>query len=218
MNDSPTTDGQGPYYSITRLVLSRHQTNCYIISCRRSREALVVDAPGTAEEILPHIESLHVRYFFLTHTHADHTGALKELRRRVQAPLAVHREESDRVEPPPQMRLGDGDTLSIGSLRFSVIHTPGHTPGSACLYHPNQLIAGDTIFPGGPGHTARPADFKQIVDSITSKLFPLPDDTTVLPGHGEATVLSKEKKEYAAFARRPHPADLCGDVVWLSSQ
>ena len=79
------------------------------------------------------------------------------------------------------------------------------------------LISGDTIFPGGPGKTGTPADFKQIVESIKARLFVLPDDTEVYPGHGDATVLGKEKKEFAAFASRPYSSNLCGDVLWLSS-
>ena len=79
------------------------------------------------------------------------------------------------------------------------------------------LISGDTIFPGGPGKTGTPADFKQIVKSIETRLFVLPDDTEVYPGHGDATVLDKEKKEFATFASKSHDPNLCGDVLWLSS-
>jgi hydroxyacylglutathione hydrolase len=115
------------------------------------------------------------------------------------------------------MELKDGDTIEVGKLKFKVLHTPGHTPGSLCFLVGKYLISGDTIFPGGPGKTGTPADFKQIVKSLDTRLFVLPDDTHVYPGHGDGTVLGKEKKEFAIFASKPHDPNLCGDVLWLSS-
>ncbi|MBM3149038.1 MAG: MBL fold metallo-hydrolase [Chloroflexi bacterium] len=79
------------------------------------------------------------------------------------------------------------------------------------------LIAGDTIFPGGPGKTGAPADLKKIINSLVSKIFVLPDETEVYPGHGGSTVLGKEKKEFAVFNSKTHDPSLCGDVLWLSS-
>lgn len=114
------------------------------------------------------------------------------------------------------MELGS-DTIDVGRLKLKVLHTPGHTPGSVCFLLGKYLISGDTIFPGGPGKTTTPADFEQIVKSIETKIFVLPDDTEVYPGHGDSTVLGKEKKEFAIFASRPHTPGLCGDVLWLSS-
>jgi glyoxylase-like metal-dependent hydrolase (beta-lactamase superfamily II) len=96
------------------------------------------------------------------------------------------------------------------------MHTPGHTPGSLCFRTGRYLISGDTIFPGGPGKTGSPAAFQEILKSITDKILPLDDDTLVYPGHGEKTVLKKEKEEFAIFSSRPHPPNLCGDVLWLS--
>jgi len=96
-----------------------------------------------------------------------------------------------------------------------VLHTPGHTPGSLCFRVGRYLISGDTIFPGGPGRTSSPDDFKQIVKSITEKIFVLPDDTQIYPGHGNSTVLKNEKEEFAVFTSRPHEPNLCGEVLWL---
>jgi len=96
-----------------------------------------------------------------------------------------------------------------------VLHTPGHTPGSLCFRVGRYLISGDTIFPGGPGRTSSPDDFKQIIKSITEKIFVLPDDTQIYPGHGNSTVLKNEKEEFAVFASRPHEPNLCGEVLWL---
>ena len=95
-----------------------------------------------------------------------------------------------------------------------VIHTPGHTPGSVCFLVGRYLIGGDTLFPGGPGHTDTPADLQQTIRSIVQRLYVLPDATLVLPGHGDETTIGASRHEYAVFASRPHPPDLCGDVLW----
>ncbi|HLB28995.1 MAG TPA: MBL fold metallo-hydrolase, partial [Dehalococcoidia bacterium] len=92
--------------------------------------------------------------------------------------------------------------------------TPGHTPGSLCFSYGRHLIAGDTLFPGGPGHSDSPQDLRQEIDSIVSKLYVLPDNTIVCPGHGPNTTIGRSRAEYAVFASRPHPPDLCGDVLW----
>jgi glyoxylase-like metal-dependent hydrolase (beta-lactamase superfamily II) len=102
-------------------------------------------------------------------------------------------------------------------MSLKVLHTPGHTPGSLCFWVGKYLISGDTIFPGGPGQTKSPTDLKRIIESITRKIFVLPDDTAIYPGHGDSTLLRKEKEEFAIFSSRPHNPNLCGDVLWLSS-
>jgi hydroxyacylglutathione hydrolase len=104
--------------------------------------------------------------------------------------------------------------LMVGGLTVHVIHTPGHTPGSVALEIGKYLFAGDTIFPGGPGHTNTPEEFQKIIKTITEKILPLPDNTLVLPGHGPSTTIKKVKKEYAGFPARTHSPDMCGDVTW----
>jgi glyoxylase-like metal-dependent hydrolase (beta-lactamase superfamily II) len=98
-----------------------------------------------------------------------------------------------------------------------VIHTPGHTPGSICLLAGRALISGDTLFPGGPGYSRSNEALLQEIESITTRLYALPDDTLVLPGHGEPTTIGASRAEYEVFAAREHPADLRGDVLWLES-
>jgi glyoxylase-like metal-dependent hydrolase (beta-lactamase superfamily II) len=131
--------------------------------------------------------------------------------------VALHPKDAVRLSFRPDMELKDGDTIEVGKLKLKVLHTPGHTPGSLSFLVGKYLISGDTIFPGGPGKTGTPADFKQIVKSVETRLFVMPDDTQVYPGHGQATVLGKEKKEFAVFMSKPHDPNLCGDVLWLSS-
>ena len=140
---------------------------------------------------------------------------LRAVRNKVLAALAVHPAEDRRSLPfRPDMELSHGDTLITGNVRIEVIFTPGHTPGSICFKIGKYLLAGDTVFPGGPGHTDNPDAFRQIIHSITSKLFTLPDETEIYPGHGSSTTLAAVKAEYAGFASRDHSPGLCGDVLW----
>ncbi len=202
---------------IVRLELGPFGTNAYIVICRQTRESLVVDAPADADTILRGLENTVPRYVLLTHNHIDHIGALTRVRAELKVPLAAHVADTDNLGPSPEMLLSDGDTLVLGGLQFTVLHTPGHTPGSLCFRSGRYLISGDTIFPGGPGRTSSPADFEQIVRSITGKIFVLPDDTLVYPGHGDSTLLKNEKDGFAVFKSRPHDPELCGDVLWLSA-
>jgi glyoxylase-like metal-dependent hydrolase (beta-lactamase superfamily II) len=147
----------------------------------------------------------------------DHTGALAQLRAELKVPLAAHDSDARNLTPPPEILLNNGHTVSLGEIKFTVRHTPGHTPGSLCFLIGHYLISGDTIFPGGPGRTSTPDDFRQIINSITEKIFVLPDDTQIYPGHGNSTVLKNEKKKFDIFTSRPHESNLCGEVLWLST-
>jgi glyoxylase-like metal-dependent hydrolase (beta-lactamase superfamily II) len=202
---------------IDKLELGPWGTNAYTVVCRKTKESLVVDAPAEARKIIDILEGTYPRYILMTHNHPDHVGALAELQNKLTVPIAAHVLDAAGLPVIPQKRLNDGDTLTLGKLRFQVLHTPGHTPGSVCFNVGRYLLAGDTIFPGGPGKTRSPADFKQIIKTITEKILVLPDDTLVYPGHGDSTILKKEKLEFAVFRSRPHDPNLCGDVVWLSS-
>ncbi len=202
---------------ITRMELGPWGTNAYIVVCQVTGESLVVDAPGEADKILKQLTGTRPKYIVLTHNHIDHIGSLEELKARLKIPVAVHPADASKLALKPDMELKDGDTLQVGKLKIKVLQTPGHTPGSICFLLGKYLISGDTIFPGGPGKTGTPADFKQIVKSIESKLFVLSDDIQVYPGHGEGTILGKEKKQFATFASKSHDPGLCGDVLWLSS-
>jgi len=202
---------------IERLELGPFGTNAYIVICQKTRDSVLIDAPAEASTIIDRLKSTNPKYILLTHNHMDHIGALAELQARLKVPLAAHALDAGNLPSPPEMLLSDSDTVSFGNLRFEVLHTPGHTPGSLCFKVGCYLISGDTIFPGGPGKTRSPADFKQIIKSITEKIFVLPDDTQIHPGHGDSTVLKKEKDEFAVFSSRVHNPNLCGDVLWLSS-
>lgn len=202
---------------IVRLELGPFGTNSYIVTCRKTQDSALIDAPAEASIIVDTLRNTTPRYILLTHSHFDHIAALAQLRAELKIPLAAHASDAANLESPPETLLSDGDTLSLGDLTFAILHTPGHTPGSLCFRVGRYLISGDTMFPGGPGRTGSPAAFEQIVKSTAEKILVLPDDTVVYPGHGDATVLKKEKDEFAIFNSRRHDPRLCGDVLWLST-
>ncbi len=202
---------------IERLELGPFGTNAYIVICLKTRDSLLIDTPAEASTIMDRLKSTNPKYILLTHNHMDHLLALAELHSKLKVPLAAHTLDTGNLPSPPERLLSDGDTISLGNIKFEVLHTPGHTPGSLCFKVGCYLISGDTIFPGGPGKTGSPDAFRQIIKSITEKIFVLPDDTPIYPGHGDSTVVKKEKDEFAAFSSRSHNPNLCGEVLWLSS-
>jgi len=201
---------------IYRLELGPFGTNSYILICPKTNESVVVDAPGDVDLVLAQLNKTRPQYILMTHGHFDHIGGLVELKSALDIPVAAHLADASNLPLEPDLFLNDGDEISLGAIKLRVLCTPGHTPGSICFLTGNYLIAGDTLFPGGPGRTQSPHDFRQIVESITEKLFALPDTTEVYPGHGEATTIGREKKLFQLFSARPQDPKLCGDVVWLS--
>lgn len=145
----------------------------------------------------------------------DHTGALATLKSKLKIPIASHPLDTPGLPCQAETVLHDADILNIGRLTISIIHTPGHTPGSICLLTEQYLISGDTLFPGGPGHTGTPSALKQILASISSRILTLPDETSIYPGHGNHTTLAAERPAILAFLARPRPDNLCGDITWL---
>jgi glyoxylase-like metal-dependent hydrolase (beta-lactamase superfamily II) len=202
---------------IIRLQLGPWETNTYILICLETKNSAVVDAPAEASAIIDELKGTTPEYILLTHNHLDHIGALNELRNKLKVPLAAHPSDSVNLNTPPEKSLKGGEKFTLGKLEITALHTPGHTPGSLCFLLGRYLISGDTLFPGGPGKTRSSADFTQIVGSIKEKLLVLPDDTKVFPGHGDSTILKKEKNEIAAFSIRSHNPNLHGDVQWKNS-
>jgi hydroxyacylglutathione hydrolase len=202
---------------IEKLDLGLYGTNSYIIVCPLTEESVLIDAPGEEAKLLDRLKGTHPKYILITHSHMDHLLGLSRVRSKLKISVAIHPLDSKAFSQSPEILLSDGDIITFGRIKLKVIHTPGHTPGSLCFLTERFLISGDTLFPGGPGKTRTPSDLNQIIEAITTKLFVLPDETQIFPGHGDSTVLKKEKAEYAVFASRPHDPDLCGDVLWLSS-
>ncbi|MEE9122739.1 MAG: MBL fold metallo-hydrolase [Syntrophobacteria bacterium] len=203
---------------INRLEVGPFGTNSYILICQETNESVVVDAPGEAGMVLERLKETQPKYILMTHDHFDHIGGLVELRSALEVPIAAHVADGGNLPVEIDLLLNHGDTISFGAIELEVLHTPGHTPGSVCFLTSKYLIAGDTLFPGGPGKTQSPDDFRQIIESITEKLFALPESTQVYPGHGEATTIKQAKQQYEIFSARPHDPNLCGDVVWDKPQ
>jgi glyoxylase-like metal-dependent hydrolase (beta-lactamase superfamily II) len=201
---------------IEKLVLGPFETNAYIVTCRETQWSVIVDAPAEPDRILEKLQGTQPKAILMTHSHMDHVGALGRLRSVLKVPVAAYGEDDPPLTEGPDRLLKDGEMFAVGALELRVLHTPGHTPGSLCFVVGRHLLSGDTLFPNGPGKTGSPEDFRRIVESITKKLFSLPDDTEVHPGHGTSTVLGREKQAYQGFASRSHPPGLCGDVLWSS--
>ena len=200
---------------ILKLTLGAWETNSYIMVNPPTNKSALIDIPAGAPSILKYLKGTELEWMMLTHSHQDHIGGIKSVRAKMLSALVVHPADNQKWLPVrPDMDIYDQDCLMVGGLSVHVIHTPGHTPGSVCFLMGKHLFAGDTVFPGGPGHTVSPEDFQRIIKSINEKILPLPDNVVVLPGHGPSTTLKKVKKEYADFIARPHGADLCGDVTW----
>jgi hydroxyacylglutathione hydrolase len=191
------------------------QCNCSVIGDETTREAMVIDPGDNIDDVLALVtkHNLQVKQIVITHAHIDHVGGAMKLRARTGAPILLNQNDYALLQmldvqatwlgmaAPGKVEidqtLGQDDTLKAGGLTASVIHTPGHTEGSICLYFPREkkLIAGDTLFAGSIGRTDLPGgSFKKIVDSLNQKLLALPDDTVVIPGHGPSTTIGQERE------------------------
>jgi hydroxyacylglutathione hydrolase len=199
---------------VERLVLGPYGANAYLLTCLETSESLVIDAPDQVETIVERLHNTRPRAILLTHGHSDHTGALLALKAALQVAVVAHREDSARLPLKPDRFCSDGERLALGIHEIEVLHTPGHTPGSLCFLLGGLLFAGDTLFPGGPGRTQTPADFRRILESLAGKIFTLPDETRVLPGHGDPTTLRAERPTFEAFRAHPRAPETCGDVLW----
>jgi glyoxylase-like metal-dependent hydrolase (beta-lactamase superfamily II) len=200
--------------------LGPYANNAYILADAGSRQAIFVDAPLESEKALDAAKGYDVQRIVVTHRHPDHWANIDLVKERLGVPVYCHDADREPYAAKVDGTVSDNDEISIGETIVRVLHTPGHTPGSICLLAPaaghDVLISGDTLFPGGPGRSDSNAALKEMIASITSRLHPLPDNTEVLPGHGDNTTIAQSKREYAVFASKSHPDDLRGDVLWES--
>lgn len=189
---------------IHRYVVGPLDNNVFVVRCKQTGEALLVDAANEHELLLETCRALGVRQVVETHGHADHIQAVPALR-DAGYDVAVAPEDAAML-PAYDLLLGDGEAIPVGRLRLTAIRTPGHTPGSTCFVLDGSpiLLSGDTLFPGGPGNTKTPlGDFPTILESIDRKLFAvLPASTLVLPGHGADTTIGDERPHLEQWAAR----------------
>jgi len=188
---------------IHQVVVGPVDNNVIVVRCTETGEAVLVDAANEHERLLELCQALGVRRVVETHGHWDHIQAVPELR---DAGYSVGVTAQDAAMLPSYDEvLEDDDVVEVGRLRLRTIHTPGHTPGSMCFLlegHP-VLLSGDTLFPGGPGATHfEGGDFPTIIESIDRRLFTLPPETIVLPGHGERTTIGAERPHLQEWVDR----------------
>jgi len=209
------TDGQVTIEVVPDL--GSYANNAYIIRPTAGGPATVIDAPEGAEAIVEALGGTPVERIVVTHSHFDHWAGFDVLRAHTDAPVYAGAQETNLDESRGIEGLEDGAVLAVGETDLQVLHTPGHTPGSICLYVGHALLSGDTLFPGGPGRTRDAESLGQLIESITTRLYSLREETVVLPGHGATTTIGDSKREYEVFASKEHDPDLHGDVLWLES-
>lgn len=212
---------------IDRLVLGAYETNCYVVRRDKSTaECLIIDTGLSNEALIDFLKekNLEPQALILTHGHADHIAGITALRRNFdKIRVCIHKADSHMLADaasnfsfmagmkvtaaPAEITLDKEKEIELANLKFQIIHTPGHTPGGICLYNGDEkiLFSGDTLFAGSIGRTDfsgsdAQESFEQLIKNIKEKLLPLPDDVTVLPGHGEATTI-KQEKLYNSFLR-----------------
>jgi hydroxyacylglutathione hydrolase len=199
------------------------QCNCSIVGDETSHEAMVIDPGDEIEDILALVQKhkLQVKHIVITHAHIDHVGGAMKLRAATGAPILLNQSDYALLKmldvqaawlgmkSPGKVdiddSLGQADVVKAGSQVANVMHTPGHTEGSICLYFPaeKKLIAGDTLFAGSIGRTDLPGgSFEKIMGSLHGQVLALPDETLVIPGHGPETTIGEERESNPFLQKR----------------
>ena len=204
---------------IDKIIVGQLEVNCYVVSDEKTSEAVIVDPGDEFERIADLIDRVGVNpvSILFTHAHYDHICAAKELQDRYHCPLIMHDEEKTTYEmtkriclawgfepedfPPPEVTVKHGERISLGEVFLEVLHTPGHSPGSICIYGEGCLFSGDTLFRGAVGRTDLPGgNTEKLIGSLQS-LVALPPETRVLCGHGEETTLGEESSDNPFIVR-----------------
>ncbi len=198
------------------LVVGPYMSNCYIVGSGKTKEGMIIDPGAEAEAIVETVRKLglSIKLLVLTHSHVDHIDAVPQVKEATGAPLAIHEDEakghglgevgrmlevmvghSARSLPQPDQVLRDGEVIEVGDLSFTVLHTPGHSPGGLSLAGPGVVFTGDALFNLSIGRTDFPgSSYEQLMHSIWDKLMVLPDDTRVFPGHGPESTIGFERR------------------------
>lgn len=180
--------------SIQKVHVGEKDTNCYIVACSDSKEAVVIDPGDDAAKILGQLHGLTVRWICFTHAHPGHTGAKEAVKSATQAPTAMHLADATAYLKSADRYLTSGDTLPFGAFELQVLPTPGHTPGGLSFRVGNHVFTGDTLLPGKIGRVDLPGSSpQQMLLSLHGQLLVLPDNTVVYPGHGPNTTIGQER-------------------------
>ncbi|RLE12153.1 MBL fold metallo-hydrolase [Candidatus Aerophobetes bacterium] len=203
---------------LRKIVVGEFEVNCYIIAEEEKGKGLIIDPGGNSQAILDVVKKnkLEILYIIATHAHIDHIADIETVRDFTGAQFLLHPLDvpflkdpdlnlssliqTPRVFSPPEKLVEDGERLKVGKIELEVLHTPGHTPGSISLKMDRCIFTGDTLFCRGVGRVDLPGgDWQALQKSIREKIFPLPDDIKVFPGHGPESIIEKERRENPFF-------------------
>jgi glyoxylase-like metal-dependent hydrolase (beta-lactamase superfamily II) len=193
-----------PKLSIVKVKLDK-EVNAYLLTCATTKEAVVIDPGLPAQKIADQAKDLKVRYIVATHCHPGHVAGKDDLKALVGGETALHSADAKQFLRSADRYLIDGDELEFGEFKLTVLHTPGHTPGSVCFVVGNHAFVGDTLLAGGIGKQTPETDLRRQMMSIGTKLLRLPLTTAIYPGHGPATSLERELAQNPIFRGAPAP-------------
>jgi glyoxylase-like metal-dependent hydrolase (beta-lactamase superfamily II) len=208
----PADTRELPGLTITKVAVGPMDNNAYLLRCTQTGELALIDAANEADTLLSLIGDTPLATIITTHQHWDHHAALAAVQEATGAATVAHPDDAGGLPIPVSQPVQNGDTVTVGNARLSVIHLRGHTPGSIALCYDGNgelsagphLFTGDSLFPGGPGNTEQdPARFGSLMTDLEERVFAaLPDGTWVYPGHGKDTTLGTERPHVPEWRAR----------------
>jgi glyoxylase-like metal-dependent hydrolase (beta-lactamase superfamily II) len=190
---------------IHKVIVGPYENNVFVLRCRETGDAVLIDAANEHEQLLDLCKRLNVKRVLETHGHWDHIQAIPAMREAGYEVGVASADAPMLKDVGYDVFIDDAEVIEVGKLRLQAIHNPGHTPGSVSfkVVDAPLLFSGDTLFPGGPGNTQLPGgDFQTIIRSLESDLFTFPDDTIVMPGHGVDTTIGRERPHLGEWIAR----------------
>ena len=209
--------------------VSGFANNAFLITCARTGSSIIIDTPAEPVDLIDAASRTTVGTILITHGHRDHVEGYEKVIEKFPVPTGIGAPDRDALPDtaPVSVNIETGILVRVGDITLKSLFTPGHTPGSTCYVlesdasnsagEPTYVFTGDTLFPGGPGKSSSNEALRQIIGSLETHIFPLPDTAIVLPGHGEFTTIGELKREFEQFSSKPLDPNLYGDVTWTSN-